>query len=192
MIYKSYELERKKIYEKDIFLLYGENDGLKKYLIDEIIDKKKVQYNSYKFSGNEILKNSETIYNLIFSGTLFDPYILIIIDNCSDKLLDLIEDIFLKKIEKVCIIFKAEKLDKKSKLRSLFEKDKKLACIPCYEDTEIDLKKIIQKEIVQNKIKISQESINMLVQRARGNRSNLKNELDKIISFSEKKKKYYL
>ena len=188
MIYKSYELERKKLYNNNLFLLYGENNGLIKHLDEQIINNKKIKYNLYKFECSDILKNSETIYNLIFSGTLFDSYIIILIENTSEKLLHIIEDIISKKIENTSIIFHSGKLDKKSKLRNLFEKDKRLICIACYEDTEIDLKNIIQKELLKHTIKISQESINLLVQRAKGNRLNLKNELDKLISFASKKK----
>ena len=188
MIYKSYEFEKKKLYDNNVFLLYGENNGLIKHLDSQIINNKKIKYNLFKFECGEILKNTEIIYNLVFSGTLFDPYIIILIENTSEKLIGIIEDIISKKIDNTSVIFHAGKLEKKSKLRNLFEKDKNLVCIPCYEDSEIDLKKIIQKELLQYKIKISQESINLLVQRAKGNRSNLKNELDKLVSFTSNKK----
>ena len=79
MIYKSYEFEKKKLYDNNVFLLYGENNGLIKHLDSQIINNKKIKYNLFKFECGEILKNTEIIYNLVFSGTLFDPYIIILI-----------------------------------------------------------------------------------------------------------------
>ena len=86
------------------------------------------------------------------------------------------------------IFILANKLDKKSKIRNLFEKDNELICIPCYEDNAISLNKIVNLEIKKSDIKISQESINLLIDRSSGDRQNLKNELEKIKSYAYKKK----
>ena len=75
-------------------------------------------------------------------------------------------------------------LEKKSKIRNLFEKDKNLVCVACYQDNNFNLIKIINDEIKQTKIKLSTESINLLIERASGDRNNLKNEINKLKSFA--------
>jgi len=82
------------------------------------------------------------------------------------------------------IFFKADQLEKKSKIRNLFEKDENLACVACYQDNNFDLIKIINDEIKQTKIKLSTESINLLIERASGDRNNLRNEVNKLKSFA--------
>jgi len=66
----------------------------------------------------------------------------------------------------------------------LFEKDNNLVCIACYQDNNFDLIKIINDEIKQTKIKLSTESINLLIERASGDRNNLRNEINKLKSFA--------
>ncbi len=87
------------------------------------------------------------------------------------------------------IILNASILEKKSKLRSLFEKNKKTVCVPFYEDNNQTLSGIINRFFKENKIQISQQLINLIIQRCRGDRQNLRNELEKIKSFSKNKSK---
>ena len=89
----------------------------------------------------------------------------------------------------VKIIIKAQNLEKKSKIRILFEKEKKLICIPVYEDNSHTLTSIIYNFLRENQIKLSQEIINILIERSKGDRINLMNELSKIKSLSFSKKK---
>ena len=81
------------------------------------------------------------------------------------------------------IIIKTQNLEKKSKIRILFEKEKKLICIPVYEDNSQTLTSIIYNFLRENQIKLSQEIINILIERSKGDRINLMNELSKIKSF---------
>ena len=81
------------------------------------------------------------------------------------------------------IVLNANTLEKKSKIRALFEKDKSTICIPFYEDNTQTLSNIVSTFFRFKKIPISQQSINLIVQRGRGDRQNIKNELDKIGSF---------
>ena len=112
----------------------------------------------------------------------------IIISNASDKLFNIISEINEKNIEDIKIIINCEILEKKSKLRNLFEKEKKLVCIPFYEDNKRTLSIIAQNFLNKKNIKISQEILNLLVERSKGDRINLNNELQKIESLSLTKK----
>ena len=80
-------------------------------------------------------------------------------------------------------------LEKRSKIRSLFEKNKKTICIPFYEDNNQTLSAIVNNFFRKNKVPISQQAINLIVQRSRGDRQNLNNELEKIASFMKNKNK---
>ena len=113
---------------------------------------------------------------------------MIIISRASDRILKFIREIIERKIEKITIIINSNNLEKKSKLRNLFEKEKELVCIPFYEDNDKSLYSIAQNFFGQKKIKVSQEIINLLIGRSRGDRGNLTNELNKIESLSITKK----
>ena len=109
---------------------------------------------------------------------------MIIISRVSDKITKLIKELLDEKLEDVKIILKTGILEKKSKLRSLFEKDKQLVTIPFYDDDTRALTSLILEFSNKNKIKLSRESINLLISRAGGNRENLRMELEKIYNFS--------
>ena len=59
-----------------------------------------------------------------------------------------------------------------------FEKSKNLIVIPFYEDTHQSLLFLAQKFFKENKIKISPQNINYIIENSKGNRINLKNELE--------------
>ena len=186
MIIKSFELTKIDLKKNSFFLFYGENTGHKKQVIDEKF-KKFVKENIYFYEESEIIKNEENFFNEILSKSFFESEKLIIITRVTDKIKNIIEEILEKKIEGVIIILNAGTLEKKSKLRALFEKNKDTVCIPFYEDNNQTLSSIIIKFFRDNKIPISQQSINLIIQRCRGDRLNLKNELEKIQSFTKNK-----
>jgi DNA polymerase III subunit delta len=188
MIIKSFELTKIDLKKNNFFLLYGENEGHKKEVIEEKF-KKFYKENIYFYEENEVIKNEEDFFNRILSKSFFENEKLVIITRATDKLKDLIEEILKKKIEDLIIILNAGTLDKKSKIRSLFEKNKNTICIPFYEDNNQTLSSIIVKFFRENKIPISQQSINLIIQRCQGDRLNLKNELEKIQSFTKNKTK---
>ena len=83
----------------------------------------------------------------------------------------------------------SKRLEKKSKLRNFFEKNKKTICVPCYLDNEKDLAIIAQLELKKNNITLSRESINLLIEKSNADRNNLRNEIEKIIAYSLNKEK---
>ena len=187
MLIKSYEISKKNLNSLNFFLIYGENIGLKQDIAKSVLElkeKKNGKYKQLEFEEEEIIKNQNNFFNLIFSGSLFDEKKVIFINRTTDKLFNLISEISKKNVEDILIFFKADQLEKKSKIRILFEKDKNLVCVACYQDSNFDLIKIINDEIKQTKIKLSTESINLLIERASGDRNNLKNEINKLKSFA--------
>jgi DNA polymerase-3 subunit delta len=187
MLIKSYEILKKDLNFLNSFLIYGENTGLKQDTVKSLIElkeKKNIKYKQFKFEEEEIIKNQNDFFNLIFSGSLFDKKKVIFVNRTTDKLFNLISEISKKNIKDILFFFEADRLEKKSKIRNLFEKDKNLVCIACYQDNNFDLIKIINDEIKQTKIKLSTESINLLIERASGDRNNLRNEVNKLKSFA--------
>ena len=91
MIFKSFEINNKNFSEQNIFLVYGENEGLKKDIINTISKKKNIEFKQYKFDEEEVNQKTEEIYNLIYSGSLFDKFKIIIINKASDKIYNFIE-----------------------------------------------------------------------------------------------------
>ena len=187
MLIKSYKILEKDLNFLNSFLIYGENTGLKQDIVKSVIElkeKKNIKYKQFKFEEEEIIKNQNDFFNLIFSGSLFDKKKVIFVNRTTDRLFNLISEISKKDIKDILIFFEADQLEKKSKIRNLFEKDKNLVCIACYQDNNFDLIKIINDEIKQTKIKLSTESINLLIERASGDRNNLRNEVNKLKSFA--------
>ena len=183
MIIKSYEVHKIDFSKFNFFLLYGKNEGLKRDIINEkLIKEFKGQINKYE--NSEFINKYELILDEILNKSLFEDEKIIIINRVNDNLFKYLEEITLKNIIDVKIILNSENLDKKSKLRFFFEKNKNLITIPVYEDNIKSLTDLAIKFLNQNNIKISRESLNLLVNRASGDRDNLKIELEKIYNYS--------
>jgi len=165
--------------------LYGENQGHKNELIEKKF--KKNLKNVYNYEESEILNNEEDFFNSIFTKSFFENEKLIIISRASDRIKNTIEEIIKKKVEDLTIVLKANILEKKSKLRTLFEKNKETICVAFYEDNHQTLMTIANNFFRDNKILISQQTINLIIERSRGDRQNLNNELEKVQSFIKNK-----
>ena len=187
MIIKPYELDKIKPKKNNLVLIYGSNQGYKNEVIKEKFAKQ-FKGEILQIDESEIInKYDEFIANLM-NKSLFDDDKLIIISRASNKIYNFINEIIERKIEKIKIIVNSDNLEKKSKLRNLFEKEKDLVCIPFYEDNEKSLGIIAQNFFRKKNIKVSQEIINLLIGRSRGDRGNLINELNKIDNLSITKK----
>ena len=189
MIIKNYQLENNNIKKYNFFLFYGDNEGLKDEKISDI--HKTNNYKKTLYYEKEILNDVDNFSNILTTKSFFDNEKIIIVKNATDKILSVTKDILSKKIEGIIIIFIAEILDKKSKLRNFFEKEKGLACIPFYPDDFKSLNLISQNFFREKKIKISQESINLIIERSNGSRQHLKNEMKKIALYAVNKKEIH-
>tara|TARA_B100001057_G_scaffold300157_1_gene300300 strand:+ start:850 stop:1854 length:1005 start_codon:yes stop_codon:yes gene_type:complete len=188
MIIKSFEEKKIDLINQKMHLLYGENQGQITDLIDSVF-KKKFNNNIYQYDEGEVLNNEEILFNEIQNKSFFDENKLIIINRSSDKIKHLIEQIVEKNLKDINIILISGILEKKSKLRSLFEKNKKLVCIPFYKETDQSLMNLAIKFCNEKKIQLSNQLINLIIKRAMNDRHNLKNELKKIETYSLNKKK---
>ena len=187
MILKSFELNKLKLEDYNFYLFYGDNEGLKEDTIKNFF-LKKYQNKIHRYEEKEILDNIDDFYNNVFTKSFFDNEKLIIINRVTDKIREIIEELIEKKTEDIQFILNSKNLEKKSTLRKLFEKQKSIVCIPFYEDNNQTLNSIISLFFRNKKIPISQQLINVLVERSRGDRKNLNNELEKIENFSLNKK----
>lgn len=187
MIIKSHELSRFDKKNTNYYLFYGSNLGLIEETISKIfkpIFSKNIVYHD----ETEILNNTDQFKEAIFNKSFFENDKFIIINRASNKILDLIKEIIESQIEDIKIIIKAGVLEKKSKLRSYFEKEKDVVATPFYEDNYQSLSLIIQNFLRVEKINISNENINLIIERSKGNRTNIYNELEKISSYLRSKK----
>ena len=185
MIIKSFEINKIDPFKNNLILFYGQNEGLK----DENILKLSSKFhNIIKYHEREVLENQDNFFESIFSGSLFDEDKFVIINQASDKIVKIIEILIEKKekIKEIAILLNANSLEKKSKLRSIFEKN--LLCVPFYIDNNETLFKFTETFLKQKKINISPLNINFLVNKCNGDRRNLKNELHKIEMFCLNKK----
>ena len=184
MIIKSFDVQRSEFSKNNYFLLYGTNDGFKEELINNII-LKDFKGEIIRIDEQEINNKSSDLIDSLLTKSLFEEDKSIIISRATDKILKFIQDILKRKIINIKIIINCGLLEKKSKLRNLFEIDKSLIVIPVYEDDARSLTPIIQKFLIENKIKLSRESIDLLIDRSSGDRKNLNVELNKIMYLSK-------
>ena len=186
MIIKSFEINKINFDQNKLVLFYGKNEGFKNEATNNLIkDKDEIT----KYEEKEVLENINDFIESILSKSLFESEKIIIIKRVTDKILKIIDEIDSKNIEDIKIILNADNLEKKSKLRSLFEKDKKYICVPFYPDTDQTLSKLTFNFLKKKNISISQSNINLIVNKCNGDRETLLNELNKIEYFSKNGKK---
>ena len=185
MIYKTFQL--KKIPDKSIFyLLYGKNEGLKTECINQILERNDGKV--FNYEEKQIKDETESFYENVLSGSLFESNKVIIINRASDKIFEIIQDLINRNLINIKIIINAGILETRSKLRSLFEKKDDLVCIPTYPDNNDTLSKLAVIFFRNENISISQENINLIIEKCNGDRNNLNNELNKIKSYILNKK----
>ena len=188
MIIKSFELDKLNSYDFNLHLIYGNNEGIK----EDIINNKYLKDFSgevLKYEEQELLNIKDEFISSLSTKSLFETHKLIIVSRCSDKLTNLLAEILENEITETKIIIKSSNLEKKSKLRNLFEKEKKAVCTPVYEDDSRSLNSVINIFLREQNFNLSQEIKNILIERSKGDRINLKNELIKLKNLSISKNK---
>ena len=188
MIIKSFELEKLISSNLNIHLIYGNNEGIKQDIISNFYTKN-FKGEVLKYDEQDILNNKDEFISSLVTKSLFDTEKLIIISRGTDKLISLIDEVLEREKIGAKIIIKSSNLEKKSKLRNLFEKEKNVICTPVYEDDTRSLNLIINNFLKNYKLSLSQEIKNILIERSNGDRINLKNELSKLKNLSITKKK---
>ena len=183
MIIKSYEIKKINLEYNHFILFYGKNDGLKNEAIKELIEEKKTV--SY-YEEKEILDNQDNFFESILTKSLFENEKIIIIKRATDKTLKIIEELADKNIVGTSIIINSEQLEKKSKLRSFFEKEKTIALIPCYNDNEITLRRLVQSEL-NNYKNLNNDVVTMVINYSNLDRKNIMSNLEKIKIYFEKR-----
>ena len=186
MIIKSFETKKINIKQNKLILFYGKNDQIKKEAIENLTNSKKQILN---YEQNEILDNEDYFVESISSKSLFEEEKVIIIKRATDKIINLLEKIRVINLEDILIIIVAENLEKKSKLRSIFEKDKELISVAFYPDTNQTLSNVALNFLKEKKIVISQENLNLIINRSQGDRKILLDELEKIENYCKNGKK---
>ena len=186
MIIKSYEINKIKDKNFSYFLFYGKNQGLKTEAINYLL---KDEVSIDKYEESEVLEKSNEFYDSLLSKSLFSEKKNIIIKRATEKIISILIEIIERNLKDILIIIEANVLEKKSKLRSLFEKDKRCVCVPFYEDNEHTLYNFADNFFKNKKISISPININLIVNKSNNDRQNLLNELDKIEYYAKKGKK---
>ena len=187
MILKSFELSKLKLIDHNFYLFYGANEGLKEENIKNLFEKNYLG-KIHRYEEKEIIDNTNNFFDSILSKSFFDNKKLIIINRSTDKIKDIIEGLIEKDPGDIKFILNSKNLEKKSTLRKLFEKEKSVICSAFYEDNNQTLNSIIIKFFRNKEIPISQQLINIIIERSRGDRKNLSNELRKIENFLLNKK----
>ena len=187
MILKSFELNKLKINDYNFYLFYGNNDGLKEETIRDSFGEKYLD-RIHRYEEREILDNIDNFFNSVLTKSFFDNEKLIIVNRATDKIKNIVEELIEKDLQDTKFILNSKNLETKSTLRKFFEKEKSIICVPFYEDNNQALNSIISQFFRNKRIPVSQQLINILIGRSRGDRKNLNNELAKIDIFLLNKK----
>ena len=185
MILKSFEINKINFNKNKFVLFYGKNEAFKEQVTKLIAKGKQI----FNFEEKEVLESKNSFLESIANKSLFEEEKVIIIKRASDKILSIIENIHSKNLKDINIIVNADELEKRSKLRSFFEKNKEHICVPFYPDNEQTLLKLTHNFFREKNISISQSNINLIINKSRNDRKNLLNELEKIEQFCINKKK---
>ena len=191
MILKSFELNKLNLNNHNFYLFYGDNEGFKDEVIKNLFGKNYLD-KIHRYEEKEILDNTNNFFNTVLTKSFFDNEKLIIINRATDKIREVVEELIKKNPEDIKIILNSKNLEKKSTLRKIFEKEKSTICVPFYEDNNQTLNSIISLFFRDKKIPVSQQLVNVLIERSRGDRKNLNNELEKIRNYSLNKKNLQL
>ena len=185
MILKSFEVNKTNISKFKLFIIYGENEGLKKEIIEKIKNNnegKKINYEEI-----QILKEKSNFFSEIKNRSLFNEKRIFLIERCTDKISEIILEICENENDDI-LIFSCGILEKRSKIRNNLEKSKFVAVIPTYKDNSESLITIAKSFFAEKKISISFETLNLLVNRCSGDRGYLRKELEKISNYLLDKK----
>jgi DNA polymerase-3 subunit delta len=191
LIVKSYIIEKNESTLDDYksVLIYGENQGLREDL-KNIIKKKNTDSEIINLFQDEIINNKNILFDETNNVSLFSTKKIIFVHEATDKIFNQIEEILAKPINDLKIIVLANTLEKKTKLRNIYEKDKKFAVVPCYLDNEMTLSFYINKQL-KNIKGVNQEIINLLINNSNSDRKTISNEIKKIVSYGSKKEINY-
>ncbi|WP_428079092.1 DNA polymerase III subunit delta [Candidatus Pelagibacter sp.] len=185
MIIKSFEINKINLKDNKFILLYGKNDGLKLEVLKFLLKGKTLTAN---YDEKEIIENSDNFLNSLHTESLFENEKIMFIKRVTDKSFKILEHIVKKNLNNINIIIESDNLEKKSKLRSFFEKDKKTVCIPVYPDDFQSLSRIAFSFLKQKKISLSKSNIDLIINNTKGDRGILISELKKIENYSYSKK----
>ena len=186
MIVKFFEINKINLNDKKFILFYGNNEGLKSEAINNLI---KTKNNVLTYDEKEILDNKDIFLESIQTKSLFEEEKIILIKRATDKLVKLFDNLGEENINDLIVIINADNLEKKSKLRTLFEKNKRYVCTAFYPDNLQTLSKLTYNFFKEKNISISTANINQIINKCNGDRQNLWNELQKISYFSKNGKK---
>ena len=182
MIIKNFELEKIKKSNFSLYLLYGQNEGLKKEVLESCFIKN-FKGLIEKYDEKEVIENQDEMHSKIFNKSLFEKEKIILISRTSDKIVNFIEKILEKNVSDIKIICLSEILERKSKLRNLFEKNSNLMCVPFYADDNKKLTQLCGNFFKKINVPISREILNIIVDKCQGDRNNLNQELGKVEMF---------
>jgi DNA polymerase-3 subunit delta len=183
MLLKAQELnlKRKDFFKGKIILLYGENQDLIRVLNEDLFikfkEEQKIQKNIFE---EDVIKSPENTINYYLNGSLFDENKnILVIKNCSDKIIEIINKIK-NNLGDNTIIINSEILLKNSKLRQFGEYDKLAICIPCYQETKIDIKKFLIQQLQINNIQLSDSQCEIISNSSSLKRSKIKEVIEKL------------
>ena len=183
MILKTFQLKNNLIEKYNFYLFYGNNEGHKRDVLNDILKGKNV----LKYDEEQVFNNENNFIEEVLNKSLFEEEKIFLIKRVTDKILKIIKTIYEKNnnLNETKIILNANILEKKSKLRNIFEKNKEFITIPFYPDNDQTLSTIAFNFIKQKKISISRESINFIINKCGNDRGILIDELQKIEFFSK-------
>ena len=179
-------LKNKKFTSLDGILFYGPDRGqvLENFdaTIKEIVGEHSDGFSLFEINPYDIKNNPSKLFDEASSISFLKTRTVIKIKDAGDEVVNVIKDL-LAKYEKLesFLVLSAGELSPSSKLRILFETNKRLAILPNYLDDNENLTKLIKQALINAGIKrISDEILLFLRNKLGEDRSTTKMELEKL------------
>lgn len=179
----------------NFFLAYGPNFSKISDIIfvfnNNLVKFDKKYINKITCDSESILSNPNFLNDEIFNFDLFGNKKFVVCDFNNPEVLlknfNFLKDFSMQSNFKV--IIKSGELKKTNKIRKMFELNKHLISIPCYEDSVFDCKKKIISVLNKNNLKLDIESIDILSKSLQKKSHVFNSELEKILIFLLREKK---
>ena len=185
MLVKSFLLESdiNIINKYKSILIYGENEGLKKNILQKI---KRLNDIEIIDLTNEEIDKSDMFRTQSTNLSLFNKKRIILVTNPKESFLDHVKD-FLNNNNDIKLVIISELLSKKSNIRNFYETEKNIIIVPCYNDTQVTLSNIIRKEL-SHLNGLTPSMINQILEKTGNERIKVDEEINKIkLYFLDKK-----
>lgn len=170
-----------------VVLVYGPDHGLMKERAAQIgksvVADLNDPFNVIVLSSEIMLEDTARLSDEANAISMMGGDRLVRVEDASDKITPLIKDYLESASDTTLIVLEAGELSPRSTLRSLCEKAKNAAALPCYVEDERDLTRLIGDTVRGAGLQIDRDASSFLAANISGDRLKARGELEKLLTY---------